>query len=213
MLKNGAMFGLDARIALAIFGALSVISGAALYSAITIAKNEQARQYFEEHINASSEYYLNNGKELPVFPEALDSGDYDYLYVRDFSVNRESLQTWEGPYIAGDDINDTQLKDYFTNSLHSSITYMMYLRQSSTWTQMDDINADEFCAVGSSDCAEWHTVYASGGSTVSRDAILNLFNQLDSYIDNNDGALSGTVRYNSYAGGSVMYKGRPRKQI
>ncbi len=35
MLANrGAMFGLDARIALAIFGALSVISGAALYSAI-----------------------------------------------------------------------------------------------------------------------------------------------------------------------------------
>ena len=33
-MKKGAMFGLDARIALAIFGALSVISGAALYSAI-----------------------------------------------------------------------------------------------------------------------------------------------------------------------------------
>ena len=32
--KKAAMFGLDARIALAIFGALSVISGAALYSAI-----------------------------------------------------------------------------------------------------------------------------------------------------------------------------------
>ena len=34
MLNKGAMFGLDARIALAIFGALSVISGAALYSTI-----------------------------------------------------------------------------------------------------------------------------------------------------------------------------------
>ena len=32
--KRGAMFGLDARIALAIFGALLVISSAALYSAI-----------------------------------------------------------------------------------------------------------------------------------------------------------------------------------
>jgi len=39
MLNNkGAMFGLDSRIALAIFGALSVISGAALYSAIQEAK-------------------------------------------------------------------------------------------------------------------------------------------------------------------------------
>tara|TARA_Y100001960_G_scaffold323342_1_gene401616 strand:- start:381 stop:521 length:141 start_codon:yes stop_codon:yes gene_type:complete len=34
MFNKGAMFGLDARIALAIFGALSVISSAALYSAI-----------------------------------------------------------------------------------------------------------------------------------------------------------------------------------
>ncbi len=38
MIKKAAMFGLDARIALVIFGALSVISGAALYSAIQQAK-------------------------------------------------------------------------------------------------------------------------------------------------------------------------------
>ena len=36
--KKGGMFGLNARIALAIFGALSVISGAALYSAIQQSK-------------------------------------------------------------------------------------------------------------------------------------------------------------------------------
>jgi hypothetical protein len=35
-MKKGAMFGLDARIALAIFGALSVISGASLYSEIKL---------------------------------------------------------------------------------------------------------------------------------------------------------------------------------
>ncbi len=43
-LNKGAMFGLDARIALAIFGALSVISGAALYSAIKQAKVTQVNQ-------------------------------------------------------------------------------------------------------------------------------------------------------------------------
>tara|TARA_Y100001960_G_C14595815_1_gene788039 strand:- start:886 stop:1026 length:141 start_codon:yes stop_codon:yes gene_type:complete len=37
-MKKGAMFGIDARIALAIFGALSAISGAALYSAIQQSK-------------------------------------------------------------------------------------------------------------------------------------------------------------------------------
>lgn len=37
-MKKGAIFGLDARIALAILGALYVISGAALYSAIQESK-------------------------------------------------------------------------------------------------------------------------------------------------------------------------------
>ena len=47
-MKKGAMFGLDARIALAIFGALSVILGAALYSAIQEAKNQQIISMFSE---------------------------------------------------------------------------------------------------------------------------------------------------------------------
>ena len=62
--KKGAMFGLDARIALAIFGALSVISGAALYSAIQSAKAEQYRQYFVELVKASEAYYLDTGSQL-----------------------------------------------------------------------------------------------------------------------------------------------------
>ena len=39
--KKGAIFGLDERIALAIFGALSVISGSALYSAIKDAREQR----------------------------------------------------------------------------------------------------------------------------------------------------------------------------
>ncbi len=42
------MFGLDARIALAIFRALSVISGAALYSAIQQSKVIAMVNQFEE---------------------------------------------------------------------------------------------------------------------------------------------------------------------
>lgn len=53
LLRKAAMFGLDARIALAIFGALSVISGAVLYSAIKQAKTEALRQYFVELIKVS----------------------------------------------------------------------------------------------------------------------------------------------------------------
>ena len=46
--KKGAIFGLDARIALTIFGALSVISGAALYSAIQESKVVALYTEFQE---------------------------------------------------------------------------------------------------------------------------------------------------------------------
>ncbi|MCP4355234.1 MAG: hypothetical protein GY793_06305 [Proteobacteria bacterium] len=51
--NKGAMFGLDARVALAIFGALSVITGAALYSAISAAKGARYSHFFNELVKAT----------------------------------------------------------------------------------------------------------------------------------------------------------------
>ena len=59
--KKGAMFGLYARIALAIFGALSVISGAALYSAIQDYKITATVAQFEEFAKATDAYLLDTG--------------------------------------------------------------------------------------------------------------------------------------------------------
>lgn len=58
-LKNAAMFGLDARIALAIFGALSVISGAALYSALNNVEKVQVITIFTESQKALVQYLLD----------------------------------------------------------------------------------------------------------------------------------------------------------
>lgn len=66
LLKQGAMFGLDARIALAIFGALSVISGAALFSAIEKADLTKKSQFFIEIGKATESFYLDTG----VVPES-----------------------------------------------------------------------------------------------------------------------------------------------
>ncbi|MCP4354624.1 MAG: hypothetical protein GY793_03125 [Proteobacteria bacterium] len=46
--KQAAMFGLDARVALAIFGALSIITGATLYNALQHIKTIQYLQLFNE---------------------------------------------------------------------------------------------------------------------------------------------------------------------
>jgi type II secretory pathway pseudopilin PulG len=85
-LKNqrGAMFGLDARIALAIFGVLSVVGG---YSATTIFKDAQITQLSTELSNlkkAYQEFYLSTGDHTNRFMDLIKN-DYDVV-------------GWRGPY-------------------------------------------------------------------------------------------------------------------
>lgn len=199
-LNKGAMFGLDARIALAIFGALSVISGAALYSAIKSARTEQWRQYFEELTKASEQYYLDNGKQLPV-----QSLANDYLQGSDLIQNRESLTTWNGPYFQASIVSSASFRAPIKNSIDSAGWSNVWLRQSSTWTEMNDNTTDEKCVTGSPDCSEWLTFSVSSAS-FSND-LLNLFNDLDALVDDSDGPLSGKVRYNTESHDYIMYKG------
>ena len=90
--KKGAMFGLDARIALAIFGALSVISGAALYSAIQESKVVALYTEFQEIGKAYEQYYLDVGDDI-----AEHTADI-YIKFVDL-VNDPSVIGWNGPYI------------------------------------------------------------------------------------------------------------------
>ena len=89
-LKKGAMFGLDARIALAIFGALSVISGAALYSAIQEAKITSFYTELVELNKAYEAYYLDTAS----IDMSSNLGDIEVLIE-----NYSSEDDWNGPYI------------------------------------------------------------------------------------------------------------------
>jgi type II secretory pathway pseudopilin PulG len=91
-MKQGAMFGLDARIALAIFGALSVISGAALYSAIQDSKATALYQESREIIKSFEALYLDLGY-LPTHISGSTKVDIRYLYS-----NPANISTWKGPY-------------------------------------------------------------------------------------------------------------------
>lgn len=94
MLKKAAMFGLDARIALAIFGALSVISGAALYSAIQESKAMRYARDIEEIIKSIEALYLDLGA-FPVFEDSTKNYyDLRYLYS-----NPGNNSYWKGPYV------------------------------------------------------------------------------------------------------------------
>jgi hypothetical protein len=88
--QKGAMFGLDARIALAIFGGLSVIAGAAIFSAISDTK-----------ITALITELDNFGKGY--VGHALDTGA-DTATIADLWAD-SSVAGWKGPYVTATTAN------------------------------------------------------------------------------------------------------------
>lgn len=92
-LNKGAMFGLDARIALAIFGALSVISGASLYSAIQDAKMTTFYTNLVEIEKAVEHLYLDVGS-LGWSGESLFK-----IGVLSANLTTTPFNNWKGPYI------------------------------------------------------------------------------------------------------------------
>lgn len=184
-IKKAAMFGLDARIALAIFGALSVISGAALYSAIQSAKTEQYRQNFEELIKASEQYYLDNFSPLPEASSGI-------LWASDLVNNRQNINTWKGPYFDGASYGGQCIKNTFTNNLHSSIYECLYLQKKSDWLFY---SSPQYCVINDNDCALSIVLAAGGANTDGETVILKMFNLLDKNIDNGDGNRKGKIRY------------------
>ena len=94
-LKKGAMFGLDARIALAIFGALSVISGAALYSAIANAKMTARITNFTEIEKAVEQYYLDTS----LLPPVSTTNSVNDLSAYALVEKPSGVTGWNGPYL------------------------------------------------------------------------------------------------------------------
>lgn len=90
--KKGAMFGLDARIALAIFGALSVISGAALYSALRHNESLKLFNTLNEMGKAMEAYILDTGSYIGRFP-----GRSYELDARE--ILNSTKPGWKGPYL------------------------------------------------------------------------------------------------------------------
>ena len=91
-MKKGAMFGLDARIALAIFGALSVISGAALYSAIQQSKIVSLTTALNEVVKGFEAYVLDVGS----VPKATGS-KYE---IQELVEDINTVNGWRGPYLS-----------------------------------------------------------------------------------------------------------------
>lgn len=89
--RRGAMFGLDARITLAIFGLLSAVAGVATYAAVTNARETMQLQTVKS-ITLAIDAYMHDTKIAPV--------NFD-----NFLVN-PSIAGWNGPYLKGNFKNE-----------------------------------------------------------------------------------------------------------
>ena len=171
------MFGLDARIALAIFGALSVISGAALYSAIQQSKVVAIVTELSELGKAWESFYLDTGVNLS--QEETDNS-LDNFYMLDTSelVDGSSINGWKGPYLA------YEANDFYLYHPQYKNIHMGLLTDENTWGD-DKEWKDGKCTAGKS-CFVWS--YFNGISSSS------IIAGIDQYVDGGDGLKSGNFR-------------------
>ena len=172
-IKKGAMFGLDARIALAIFGALSVISGAALYSAIQQSKVTSIIAQMDELEKSLAAFMLDTGQDLPIFSST--TSDMENLVT-------SSISGWNGPYTSFSPIvgSEFALSDVF------GAGYTAHMQQCKE-------PVGNIISVSCSSCDNGTTCY----NWLKLANFSNeLANQLDIAIDGTAGADSGKFRIN-----------------
>jgi hypothetical protein len=208
VIKKAAMFGLDARIALAIFGALSVISGAALYSAIKQAKTVKQVATLNEVAKAVEQHYLDTARIIHVAQGLGAVNGIGLLYS-----NYMSDSNWKGPYIGygSSSIWDIELKLFDNNAINTVSTARQL---PSVWTGTDSTSAPS-CAFKSLNCFVYLRVSANSEDNLEGyNELVDFYKRLDSYIDNADGSRSGKFRYvDSGSVVTIYYQLQPAKYI
>lgn len=180
--KKAAMFGLDARIALAIFGALSVISGAALYSAIQQSKVTAIITEFEELGKANDQYFLDNTKLLPFHATV------KYLFLPNRLLeNIDGLLTWNGPYTSKAGLTTNWLSSKY--GAHDTLQY----RPGTDWGGVEGSDTAPPAECTTAPCY----IYISTGVISSSFA-----EAVDLQIDNASNAKQGKVRLWNYTVGA-----------
>ena len=194
-LKKAAMFGLDARIALAIFGALSVISGAALYSAIQNAKVTALQTEFSEAQKAWEAYYLDTGVVPP-----RHSGDVSF-FDASYLVEDNSVTGWKGPYLPF--VKDSSTTYRLKHNNYYQLIYVNAL-SSNAWGEGGDNWSAHKCLQGVDNCYSWVMIIGSKD--------LSLVQELDKRYDGTVSATEGNFRYYQSGGDyrmmlkNILYK-------
>ena len=189
-LQKGAMFGLDARIALAIFGALSVISGAALYSAIQDAKVTATVTELDEFAKAYQSYVLDTGLEL----EFRANPTVSDIALKTVELIESTKSGWKGPYLpfSTDDMNPLNIEHTIMSEKHGNIFFIRSLADNSFGSHTNNAGSQSTCVGNSTKCSIW-----VGFSDVYSEAIAKA---IDIKVDGSDSPDSGKLRFRLYGG-------------
>lgn len=187
MFKKAAMFGLDARIALAIFGALSVISGAALYSAIQQSKVIATIADMQEVHKAYEAYLLDTGQELP-----RNSSSTVIMNVQELVDNTENVVGWKGPYIS---LEKHATENYYLVSGKYKKVAIFSRSMKDAWGGVNgvDLTVPGTCTGSEEPCGRWVMLYSFPAS---------LAEAIDEYVDGSVDYRNGKVRINQEADGT-----------
>lgn len=185
--KKAAMFGLDARIALAIFGALSVITGTALYEAVQQAKAVALLTEMQELSKAWEAYYLDTGSYLA--RRGMDPADYSYyLYNSRGLIEKPAMvSNWNGPYTS---YNITPTTGYLYTSIPKYI-HLLITNADETWGK-----GSEDTWKGNGRCVSGKKCYLTSQWTRIPSEDLAII--IDRKVDQGDGANKGRFRWYHY---------------
>jgi hypothetical protein len=175
-MKKGAMFGLDARIALAIFGALSVISGAALYSAIKQANVASEAASMVEFGKAVEAFLLDTGVDFPA-KSGRDETDTERAVQ---NLIESSIKGWQVPYFKGIKTGSDHVLEVDTKA---SVNYLLYWLSADDWPDTSSIVA---CSAGKN-CAYFLKAALENIPESSKESFVLA---LEKYFDGENGSLS-----------------------
>lgn len=165
--NKAAMFGLDARIALAIFGALSVISGAALYSAIQGAKVTAIITELNEIGKGFEAYLLDTGNSL-----SITTNTYN---IQNLIENLDSAPNWQGPYLS----YEVAAVNRFNHNTYENVH--IFNRPSSGWAGSTGLTPSTACT---SNCRVFTTIVGLPS---------NIVKAIDLQVDGSENLSSGKV--------------------
>jgi len=182
---SGAMFGLDARIALAIFAALSVITGAAMFKVRQDVEATALLAEMQEIGKAWEQYYLDTGVSLPLYGASEISLTIGYLVK-----NVANISGWRGPYINHQYKSDDGLQ------LNSGKGAILEAHTDETWGGGVNPNISAKCTTGKK-------CFINMNFYVFEDDVLA--KKIDEKVDSGDGADKGKFRWYYFTNGYGYY--------